>query len=207
MYDNRPPWRFLSIRIAVFFLDLMRWSQLTAAISVCGLMFLALLAIALVTAEQRGADPLGVVLGALLRLPLIGTWLIDKAGDNGGTLSVRGSDLKDLALRSWAVLSVLAVLLEAVWVRLRRNSKPARPRPRRAILLVALGCAAYFAAMIALMISGREMFNGPTLQWVLTFFGMAVVMFLVGSWAVLVSRVITAGSDYLLSLDEESAGP
>ena len=69
MYGNQPMWRFLSLRIAVFALDLMRWSQLTAALSIWGFMIIVFLALAFVTAEQQGADPLGIIFELLFRLP------------------------------------------------------------------------------------------------------------------------------------------
>jgi len=192
-------WKYLVIRAIVLFLDLFRWSQITAALSVWGMVTLAIAAMWFVSAEQQGADPLGTILVTLYRMPLVGDWMTESAAQNDGALKLSGNELEALAIRAWMIVTFAGVAISWLWSALRRRER-VRPGLRRILLLIAGAALFYFAVMTGLMFADRDLFNGPDDQWLLTFAAFSVILFVVGGWAALVSRATAMVGDALIKL-------
>lgn len=177
--------------IATLVIDYLRWTQLTPMLTVWGFGLLMLAALLFVNNQEQTFDTIFAVLEWIAGLPVIGdrftAWMESQAG-NDGTISLGGSDLKAAALKAWSLISLVFMLiaLSVSWI-----FGPFKPWSlKRKLGITALCCGALLAAFISLYFANPEEFNGPFENWLLTFGGIALILFVVSAWCLSIAHLL-----------------
>lgn len=187
--------------VASLVIDYFRWTQLTSMVALW-LMALLIIAGMLFTSNQENVlDILIPVWLWLESLPWVGEPVsghMEASADGDGPISLDGKDLKAIALRAWAVISLAFMLLALI---ARWLFGPFNPWTlRRKLGLTALACVLLVAGFVAAFFTDPELSNSPTWQVMLTFTGIAVLLFIVSAWCLSIAHVLGLLKRALLSV-------
>jgi hypothetical protein len=189
---------------ATLAIDYLRWTQLAPLITIWAFGIAMLAAMLFVNFEEQSWDALGSLLKWIAGLPVIGgrftAWLESLAGEDE-TIKLSGNDLKAAVFKAWSLLS-LAFLLLALAVNWAFG--PFKPWSlKRKLGIAGLCCLALLAGFVAVYFADREPFNGPAGNWMLTFGGLALVLFLVNAWGLSIAHALGLARR---AVDESSFG-
>ena len=176
---------------ATLAIDYLRWTQLAPLITIWAFGIAMLAAMLFVNFEEQSWDALGSLFEWIAGLPVIGgrftAWLESLAGEDE-TIKLSGNDLKAAVLKAWSLLS-LAFLILALAVNWAFG--PFKPWSlKRKLGTAGLCCLALLAGFVAVYFADPEPFNGPAGNWMLTFGGLALVLFLVNVWGLSIAHAL-----------------
>lgn len=190
---NRPDQTPLNpmIPVASLLIDYLRWTQLTPMVTMWLLALLMIVGMFFVSNQDTVLDILVSVVVWLESLPWVGepvsTRMQVSAAEEGG-LSLGGEDLKTIALRAWAVISLLFMLLALIIGWLFGPFKPWTLR--RKLGLIALACVLLMAVFVAIYFADPEVFNSPAGRVMLMFTGVAMLIFIVSAWCLSIAHAL-----------------
>jgi len=123
-------------------------------------------------------------------LPWVGESLtrLEASVAEDGPGSHGGRDLTAIALRAWAVISLVFMLLALIadWL-----FGPFEPWTlRRKLGLIALTCVLLMAGFVAVYFAEPEEFRDQASQWMLMFTGFAVLIFIVSAWCLSIAHAL-----------------
>lgn len=177
--------------IVTLVIDYVRWTQLAPLVTVWAFALAMLAAMLVANYEDQTWDTLGAVFQWIAGLPLIGerfiAWMESLAGDDG-SINLGGDDLKAAALKAWGLLSLafLALSLIVNWL-----FGPFKPWSlKRKLGIAALCCLVLLAGFIAVYFGDPSRFNGPAGNWMLTFSGIVLILFVVNAWCLSVAYLL-----------------
>lgn len=170
----------LAVTLAI---DYLRWTQLSPLIAIWAFAIAMLAAMLFVSYEEESWNALDSLSRWIAGLPVIGSrfvaWLESLAGEDE-TIKLSGNDLKAAVLKAWSLLS-LAFMLLALAVNWAFG--PFKPWSlKRKLGIAALCCLALLAGLVAVYFADPAPFNGPAGNWMLTFAGIALVLFIASAW-------------------------
>lgn len=176
---------------ATLVIDYLRWTQLAPLVMIWAFGIAMLLAMLVVNFEEQSWAALDSLFQWLAGLPLIGerftAWLESMAGEDGA-IQLGGNDIKAAALKAWSVLS-LAFMLLALAVNWAFG--PFKPWSlKRKLGIAGLCCLGLLAGFVAVYFADPEPFNGPAGQWMLTFSGIALLLFVVNAWCLSIAHAL-----------------
>lgn len=179
------------ILVASLAIDYFRWTQLAPMVTMWLLALLMIVGMFFVTNQDTVLDILVAVLVWLESLPWVGEPVsarMEASAAEGGGLSLGGQDMKAIALRAWAVISLVFMLLALIAGWLFGPFKPWTLR--RKLGLIALACVLLMAGFVAAYFADPEEFNGPARQWMLMFTGVAVLIFIVSAYCLSIAHAL-----------------
>jgi len=157
--------------ILLWVIDYFRWTQLAAMFSLWGFHLLMLLSLFMLSNPEQSLSGAVTVIEWLLRLPLLGDWLAPYLTEENHEQRT-AADLKSLLFWSWAVVSLLSMLLSFAFDKLFGPFKPWTLKRKLSLALLCtfvLLLAFFFAVQLnpeltanasgrQLLISGSVMF-------------------------------------------------
>ena len=187
-------------------IDYFRWSQLTPMITVWCFSLLTLLVMLIVNHQEQAWDSLESVAIWVSELPVLGPayveWLEDQATSDG-KIQLGGDDLKRLALKVWAVLSLAFMVMGWLASALFGPFQPWTLK--RKLAFASLGCAALMAGYLGTYALSPDMFNGSMWRWVLTFAGLSFIVLLASSWCLTIAHALGLLSHWVSEARWETA--
>ena len=197
-------------------IDYFRWSQLVPMITIWLFALLMVFMLFFVNHQDETLDGVGAVAKWVTELPVVGPayikWMEEKAAADG-TLHFGGDDFKVAAVKAWAFLSLVFMLL--AWLA-NTLFGPFQPWTlKRKLGLAGVACVVLFVGFLGVYYLSPEMFNGSSANWALTFSGITIIVFLTSAWCLsiahalgLLSRLVTdtrlgeGAPEYGQSLDD-----
>lgn len=189
--------------IGSLLIDYFRWTQLVPMITLWSFALLMVFMLFFVNHQDETLDGVGAIAEWASELPVVGpallNWAEEKASDDD-TLHFSGEDLKVGAMRAWAILSLVFMVIS--WL-VSVLFGPFQPWPlKRKLTATGLACVVLMAGFVGVYFLSPETFNGPLSGWLLNFAGIALLIFLVSAWCLsiahalgLLNRLLT-GSHY-----------
>jgi hypothetical protein len=180
-----------TILVALLLIDYVRWTQLAPMVTMWLLALLMMAGMLFVNNQDAILDILVPVWVWLESLPWVGEPVsarMEAAAAEEGPLSLGGEDLKDVALRAWAAIALVFMLLALIagWM-----FGPFKPWTlRRKLGLIAWACVLLMAGFVAVYFADPEAFNGPVSRWMLMFTGVAVLILLVSAWCLSIAHAL-----------------
>lgn len=175
---------------ASLLVDYLRWIQITPMLTLWLFALLMLVGMFFANNQEAVLDALVPVWLWFESLPWVRESLtrMEASAAEEGPISLNGGDLKAIALRAWAVISLVFMLLALIAGWLFGPFKPWTLR--RKLGLIALACVLLLAGFAAVYFADPEEFNGPASQWMLMFTGVAVLIFIVSAWCLSIAHVL-----------------
>lgn len=176
--------------VASLLIDYVRWTQLTPLVTMWFFALLMLVAMFFVNNQETVLDTLVPVWLWLESLPWVAESLsrMEASAAEEGRASLGGGDLQAIALRAWAVISLVFMLLALIADWLFGPFKPWTLR--RKLSLIALACVLLMAGFVAMYFADPEGFNGPASQWILMFTGVTVLVFIINAWCLSIAHAL-----------------
>jgi len=183
---------FLSLGISYF-----RWTQLTPLFVVRGGAILMLAVVVFAGFEEQSISAMESFLVWLLHLPVVGEALLPYLSSEYAAEHPPSVSFKTFLLRIWGIASLVfmltGLLISAVF-------GPFTPWTlKRKMALLGICTAVLMAGMIATYFASSGNFNGSTFRWMLQFFLIALLVFLVSSYSLVVSHGLQRLNDHLMA--------
>ena len=168
-------------------LNYLRWTQFIQLLAAFGIAVLVVVLITVSSFQEQTTNVINTVLNWIVQLPGVTDYLKKNVTeDNINRLS--DVDMKSYLITAWAALSLVGLLLENIWYSAMQHERQPWSL-RRKIHLVMLGCFLLLGATLADFFMHREMFKGGTGGWIVSFVGLAFILFIVCLWNLMVIYV------------------
>ncbi|MDX2416943.1 MAG: hypothetical protein QNK19_05720 [Xanthomonadales bacterium] len=180
-------------------IEYFRWSQLVPMITIWLFALLMVFMLFFVNHQDETLDDVGTVMTWVTELPVVGPaylkWMEERVATDG-TLHFGGDDFKVAATKAWVILSLVFMVI--AWLA-NTLFGPFQPwKLKRKLSLAGVACVVLFIGFLGVYYLSLEMFNGSSAQWVLTFSGITMFVFLTSAWCLsiahalgLLSRLVT----------------
>lgn len=178
----------LAVTLAI---DYVRWTQLSPLVTIWAFALAMLAVMLFVNNEEQGWDLVSSLTHWIAGLPLIGDSFaarMESLAGEDGSIHISGHEFKAVALKAWGFLSLVFMVLALAANRLLGPFKPWSLK--RKLGTAALCCLAMTAGYAAVYFANPGLFNGPASQWMLTFGGISLVLFIVSAWCLSIAHVL-----------------
>jgi len=184
-------------------LGYMRWTQLTPMLLLWGFSLMMVLALTFVNFQEQAITVLEFMLEWLVQLPLVGEYIMKFLSDETSNTHIRSSDLKSFVLSSWALVSLVFMLVGIVLSFLFGPFKPWVLK--RKILITGVGTVLLLAGMVANYYAAPQNFNGEASAWMLNFSLISLLVFVVSAYCLSISHFLGYLNDALISSELNAA--
>lgn len=172
-------------------IDYFRWSQLAPMITVWFFALLMVFLLFFVNHQDETLDGIGTMAEWATELPVVGPgilkWMEEKA-DEDDTLHFGGDDFKVMAMKAWALLSLVFMVI--AWLA-NTLFGPFQPWTlKRKLGLAGVASVVLFVGFVGVYKLSPEMFNGSLSQWLLTFSGISILVFLISAWCLSIAHAL-----------------
>lgn len=204
MKNNQHPMQLVGSLV----IDYFRWSQLAPMITIWFFAVLMVFLLYFVNHQDETVDGMAAVAGWVAELPVVGPpfieWMEDRATDEG-VLHFGGDDFKVAAVKAWALLSLVMMVIG--WLA-RLLFGPFQPLTlKRKLGFAGLGSLALVAGFVGVYYLSPGLFNGTAVQWTLNFAGIAILVFLVSAWCLSIAHALGLLGRSVATLEIGKASP
>lgn len=158
--------------------------------------------------QDQTVDGLAALLGWVAELPVAGPsfveWMKQHEAEEG-VLHFGGTDFKVVAMKAWAILSL--VLMVVGWLASLLWG-PFQPMTlKRKLVIAGWASLALIVIFLGVYFLSPDLFNGALIQWALTFTGIAFFVFLISVWSLSIAHVLGLVSQSLVTSQISNASP
>ena len=178
-------------------LGYMRWTQLTPMLLMWGFALVMLLALTFVNFQEQTISALASLLEWLTQLPLVGTRMASLLSGESTGMHLNTGDFESLVLSTWAVVSLVLMLVGMVlsWL-----FGPFRPWTlKRKIVLAAAGMVLLLGGLVANYYAAPHNFNGAASAWMLNFAFISLLVFGVSTYSLSMAHFLAYLNDALMA--------
>lgn len=172
-------------------IDYFRWSQLAPMITMWFFALLMVFLLFFINHQDETLDGIWAMAEWVAKLPVIGppfyNWIVGHETSDG-VLHFGGNDFKSTAMKAWAILSLLLMVLGWLASILFGPFQPWTLK--RKLGITGLACGVLMVSFLGVYLLNPEMYNGSMIRWVMTFAGIAVFLFLVSAWCLSIAHAL-----------------